>query len=142
MNKGAVALLALVAMACVSGPAVAAKKAPALSVEKCKAFLAAEEGKAASSMPVAVVATKKSAAMTVDSCKAFVAAEEKKAADLQAYRDGFKEAVTAVDFQLFVDMFSGNDPDKLVPVAKAKIKELQAAEAAAAAAEAAAPAAQ
>lgn len=141
MNKGAVALLALVAMACVSGPAVAAKKAPALSVEKCKAFLAAEEAKGASAA-VAVVATKKPAAMSVDSCKAFVAAEEKKAADLQAYRDGFKEAVTAVDFQLFVDMFSGNDPDKLVPVAKAKIKELQAAEAAAAAAEAAAPAAQ
>lgn len=102
MNKGAVAVLALVAMACISGPAIAAKKS---------------------------VAPAKSAKVVMSD------------AELQAYRDGFKEATTAVDYQLFVDMFTGSDPDKLVPIAKAKIKQLNAEEAKAAAAEAKAAAA-
>lgn len=102
MNKGAVAVLALVAMACVSGPAIAAKKAAA-PAKAAKVVMSESE--------------------------------------LQAYRDGFKEATTAVDYQLFVDMFTGSDPDKLVPIAKAKIKQLNAEEAKAAAAEAKAAAA-
>lgn len=102
MNKGAVAVLALVAMACVSGPAIAAKKAAA-PAEAAKVVMSETE--------------------------------------LQAYRDGFKEATTAVDYQLFIDMFTDTDPDKLVPIAKAKIKELNAAEEKAAAEEAKAAAA-
>ena len=131
MNKGAVALLALAAMACVSTPALAAKKAkPALSVESCKTFLAEQ---AAASGAAAAPA----GGMTVDGCKAAVA----KDADLQAYRAGFAEAANANDLELFIDMFTGNDPDKLVPKAKAKLKEFKAKEAAeAAAAAAAAPA--
>lgn len=123
MNKGAVALLALAAMACVSTSALAHKKAkPALSVESCKTFLAQQE--AASGAAAAPAG-----GMTVEGCKAAVA----KDADLQAYRAGFAEAANANDLELFIDMFTGNDPDKLVPKAKAKLKEMKAKEAAEAA---------
>lgn len=133
MKKGAVALLALAAMAFVSTPALAAKKGKsAMTVDGCKAFL-----EQAASNPSAAPAGKSK--LTVDGCKEFIAAEEKKAADLAAYRSGFEEAANANDLELFIDMFSGNDPDKLVPKAKAKLKELRDQEAAAAAA---APAAQ
>lgn len=122
MNKGAVALLALAAMACVSTPALAAKKAkPALSVESCKTFLAEQAASGAAAAPAG--------GMTVDRCKAVVA----KDADLQAYRAGFAEAANANDLELFIDMFTGNDPDKLVPKAKVMLKEMRAKEAAEAA---------
>lgn len=124
MNKGAVALLALAAMACVSTSALAHKKAkPALSVESCKTFLAQQEAAASGT------AAAPAGGMTVEGCKAAVA----KDADLQAYRAGFAEAANANDLELFIDMFTSNDPDKLVPKAKARLKEMKAKEAAEAA---------
>lgn len=104
MKKGIVTLLALgMVMGAAATPAMAAKKAAA--------------------KPAAP-------AMTVESCKAFIAAETEKEAKLKAYREGFAEASTANDLQLFIDMFEGNDPDKLVPQAKEKLKALQSSEAA------------
>lgn len=137
MKKGAVALLVLAAMACVSTSAMAAKKAPkagGMTVEGCKTFL--EQAQAASGATAAPAAKSK---LTVDGCKEFIANEERRA----AYRNGVEEANSVDDLQLFIDMFSNDDPDKQVPKAKAKLKALQAKEAAdAAAAAAAAPAAQ
>lgn len=44
----------------------------------------------------------------------------------RAYRQGFAELSTEEDYALFIDMFAGDDPDHLVPLARKRLQELQA----------------